>query len=98
MQRPWRDVSYWFASPGLLSLLSYRTQDYQAQGWHHPQWALPSSITNGENALQLDLMEAPFSVITPACVKLTHNQPGQPYFSLILYVRSLSPNSLPANV
>jgi hypothetical protein len=24
MQRPWRDVSYWFASPGLLSLLSYR--------------------------------------------------------------------------
>jgi hypothetical protein len=29
MQRPWRDVLYWLASPGLLSLLSYRTQDYQ---------------------------------------------------------------------
>jgi hypothetical protein len=29
MQRPWRDVSYWLASPGLLSLLSYRTQVYQ---------------------------------------------------------------------
>jgi hypothetical protein len=29
MQRPWRDVSYWLDSPGLLSLLSYRTQDYQ---------------------------------------------------------------------
>jgi hypothetical protein len=29
MQRPWRDVPYWPASPGLLSLLSYRTQDYQ---------------------------------------------------------------------
>jgi hypothetical protein len=29
MQRPWRDVSYWLASSGLLSLLSYRTQDYQ---------------------------------------------------------------------
>jgi hypothetical protein len=29
MQRPWRDVPYWFASPGLLSLLSYRTQDCQ---------------------------------------------------------------------
>jgi hypothetical protein len=27
MQRPWRDVLYWLASPGLLSLLSYRTQD-----------------------------------------------------------------------
>jgi hypothetical protein len=29
MQRPWRDVIYWLASPGLLSLLSYRTEDYQ---------------------------------------------------------------------
>jgi hypothetical protein len=29
MQRPWRDVPYWLASPGLLSLLSYGTQDYQ---------------------------------------------------------------------
>jgi hypothetical protein len=27
MQRPWRDAAYWLASPGLLSLLSYRTQD-----------------------------------------------------------------------
>ena len=29
MQRPLRDVTYWFASPGLLSLHSYRTLDYQ---------------------------------------------------------------------
>jgi hypothetical protein len=29
MQKPWRDVLYWLASPGSLSLLSYRTQDYQ---------------------------------------------------------------------
>jgi hypothetical protein len=29
MQKPWRDVLYWLASPGLLSLLSYRTQDCQ---------------------------------------------------------------------
>ena len=29
MQRPWRNVLYWLASPGLLSLLSYRIQDYQ---------------------------------------------------------------------
>jgi hypothetical protein len=28
-----------------------------AEGWSHPQWALPSLITNWENALQLDLME-----------------------------------------
>jgi hypothetical protein len=25
MQRPWRDVAYWLASYGFLSLLSYRT-------------------------------------------------------------------------
>jgi hypothetical protein len=29
MQRPWRGVLYWLASPGLLSLLSHRTQDSQ---------------------------------------------------------------------
>jgi hypothetical protein len=29
MQKPWRVALYWFASTGLLSLLSYRTQDYQ---------------------------------------------------------------------
>jgi hypothetical protein len=29
MQRPWKYVTYWLASPGLLSLLSYRTQDFQ---------------------------------------------------------------------
>jgi hypothetical protein len=26
MQRPWRDVLYWLASPDLLNLLSYRTK------------------------------------------------------------------------
>jgi hypothetical protein len=26
MKRPWRDFLYWLASPGLLSLLSYRTK------------------------------------------------------------------------
>jgi hypothetical protein len=29
MQRPWTDVPYWLVETGLLSLLSYRTQDYQ---------------------------------------------------------------------
>ena len=29
MQRPWRGAAYWFAPHGLLSLLSYRTQDHQ---------------------------------------------------------------------
>jgi hypothetical protein len=26
MQKPWRDVPYWLAFPGLLILLSYRTK------------------------------------------------------------------------
>jgi hypothetical protein len=29
MYRPWRVATYWLASPGLFSLLSYRTQDHQ---------------------------------------------------------------------
>jgi hypothetical protein len=45
MQRSWRDVTYWFASPGLLSLLSYRTQDYQpSDGTSHR--GLSPLITN----------------------------------------------------
>jgi hypothetical protein len=31
MQRSWKDVPSWFAFPGLLSLLCYRAQDYQAR-------------------------------------------------------------------
>jgi hypothetical protein len=29
MKRPWKGIPYWLPSPGLLSLLSYRTQRYQ---------------------------------------------------------------------
>ena len=36
MQRPWRDALYWLASPGLLSLLSHKTQDY------HPEMVPPT--------------------------------------------------------
>lgn len=28
MQRPWRSTDYWVPPHGLLSLLSYRTQDH----------------------------------------------------------------------
>jgi hypothetical protein len=41
MQRPWRDVSYLLASPGLLSLLSYKNPRLPAQWWSHPQGAFP---------------------------------------------------------
>ena len=47
------------ASPGLLSLLSERTQDHQPRdGPTHNGLGPPPLITNWENALQLDLMEA----------------------------------------
>jgi hypothetical protein len=56
MQRPWRDVTYWLASPGLLSLLSYRTKTTSPE-MVPPTRGPPHLITNWENALQLDLME-----------------------------------------
>jgi hypothetical protein len=76
MQRPWKDVLYWLASPGLFNLLSYRTQGYQPRdGTTHNG---PSSIGHqlGKCPLAgshggISSTEAPFSVITPACVKLT---------------------------
>ena len=43
----------WLAQPAFLKSLRL-----QSQGWYHPQGALPPLITNWENALQLDLMEA----------------------------------------
>ena len=57
MQKPWRDVLYWLASPGLLSLLSYRTKTTSPE-MAPPTRGLSPLITNWENALQLDLMEA----------------------------------------
>ena len=57
MQRPWRDVTYRLASPGLLSLLSYRTKTTSPE-MVPPTRGLSPLITNGENALQLDLMES----------------------------------------
>ena len=75
MQRLWRGAAYWLAPHGLLSFLSYRTQDYQPRdGITHRGLGPPLSTTNQENTLQLDLMEAfshlrfpPF--ITLVCVK-----------------------------
>jgi hypothetical protein len=47
MQRPWRDAAYWLASPGLLSLLSYRTQDHQPRdGTTHHGLGPPILVTN----------------------------------------------------
>jgi hypothetical protein len=61
MQRPGRDVLYWLASPGLLSLLSYRTKR-----WSHPQWALPPLITTVGSHGGISAR-----LLSPACFKLT---------------------------
>jgi hypothetical protein len=59
MQRPSRGAAYWLASLGLFSLLSYRTQDYQPRdGITHNGLGLSHLITDWENGLQLDLMDA----------------------------------------
>ena len=44
MQRPWRGAAYWLASHGLLSMLSYKTQDHQPRGWQHAQRVGHSSM------------------------------------------------------
>ena len=38
--------AYWFASPCLLSLPSYRTQDHQSRDdtTHHGPWSLPTPL------------------------------------------------------
>ena len=64
-------VDGWLASPVLLSLLITESKT-TSPGMAQLTMGLPFLIANWENALQLDLMEAPFCVITPACVKLTH--------------------------
>lgn len=47
MQKPQRNTAYWLALPGLLSLPSYSTQDYQARSGttHHN----PTSISSSNN-------------------------------------------------
>jgi hypothetical protein len=70
MQRPWRDVLYWLASPGLLSLLSYRTKTTSPEMVPPTRglspWSLIEKIPYSWVSWRHFLNEAPFSVITPA--------------------------------
>ena len=53
MQRPWRGAAYWLAPHGLLSLLSYRTQDHQPKdGSTQNGVGSLLSITNLKSVLQ----------------------------------------------
>jgi hypothetical protein len=53
MQRPWRNTACWLAPHGLLSLLSYTTQDHLLRGGTtHSGLGPPPSVINQENAPQ----------------------------------------------
>jgi hypothetical protein len=73
MQKPWRDVLYWIAYSGLLSLLSY-TQDYQLRDGptHRRPFSLDHYLrkclrVGSHGGISVNgATEAPFSVITPA--------------------------------
>jgi hypothetical protein len=74
--RNWCRGHGWMFFTGLLSLISYRTKTSSPK-MASPTRGPPPLITNWGNALQLagshggiSPTEAPFSVITPACVKL----------------------------
>jgi hypothetical protein len=83
MQRPWKDVAYWLASPGLLSLLSYRSQDYQPRdgttynGSSHPESLIekmPYSWISWRHFLKGGSFLCDNSSM---CQVDTQNQPGQ---------------------
>ena len=79
MQRQWRDATYWLASPGLLSLPSCRTHDYQPRddtthnGLGPPtlDHSLGKCLTAGSHG-GISSTDDPSSLMTLACVKLTH--------------------------
>jgi hypothetical protein len=71
IQRPSRNVTYWLASLGLLSLLSYRTQDYQPRDGTAHKGPFPL-----DHQLRKCLTAGSHGGIspteTPTFVKLTH--------------------------
>jgi hypothetical protein len=89
MQRPWRDVHYWLASPGLLSFLSCRTQHYQPKdgtilnGPSHP-WSLIEKMPYGWISWSHFLTWSSFLCDNSSlCQVDTQNQPVQWPLSLV---------------
>ena len=67
MQRPWRSAASWLAPAGLLSLLTYRTQDHLPRDGtiHNRLYPLPS-ITNLEKYLTAGPYRGIFSTEGPS--------------------------------
>jgi hypothetical protein len=55
VHRPWRSAACQLASPSLLSLLSYRTQDHQPRDGTM-RWALPGLHAGPEKTLKISLV------------------------------------------
>jgi hypothetical protein len=71
-----RSLAYWFASRGLLNMLSYRTKDHQPRnGTAHDGRCPLTSSTNFKNVLQMNLCFMLFCVVLSEtgflCVALT---------------------------
>jgi hypothetical protein len=66
--------------PCLAQLAFLKNTRLPAQGWHHPQedlspWSIIEKCLIAGTHGGISSTEAPFSMINPACVKLTQNQP-----------------------
>jgi hypothetical protein len=77
MQRPWRDVLYWLASPGLLSLLSYRTKTTSPEMVPPTRglspWSLIEKMPYSWILWRHFLNWSSFLCDNSSCVKLTQN-------------------------
>jgi hypothetical protein len=71
MQRPWSMLPTGLFPHGLLSLLSYRTQDHQPRDSPIPQWSGHYRLAYRLSYEGVFTIEAASSLMTVACVKLT---------------------------
>jgi hypothetical protein len=76
MQKPWRNVPYWLASPGLLSLLSYRTKTTSPEmvppTRAFPPWSPIEKMPYSWISWRYFLNWSSFLCDNSSCVKLTH--------------------------
>jgi hypothetical protein len=99
-RRPWRGGAYSYALPGLLSLLSYRTQDHQPRvGTAHNELSPPTPVIHQVDALPANLvwtfslLRIPFPSdscfcqidIKPASIRIKQTWGAQPVVLWLLF-------------